>query len=194
MIIGLTGPIAAGKNEVAKILKRQGAIIIEADEIGHELLVPQSPVWCEAVKAFGSKILNRGGVVNRHKLGEMVFEDKSALEKLNSIMHPRIKEELRTLLRTKDFGGQAQSIIINAALPVLFEGIVDTVWVVMASREKRLKRLIKQGSSKSGAQKRIKAQMPQAGYLKLADVVIKNEGTLAQLKKQVQAQLKSLKG
>jgi len=190
MIIGLTGPIAAGKNEVAKILKRRGAIIIGADEIGHELLVPQSPVWCEAVKAFGSKILNRGGVVNRHKLGEMVFEDKSALEKLNSIMHPRIKEELRT--RSAEHG--ARTIIINAALPVLFEGIVDTVWVVMASREKRLKRLIKQGSSKSGAQKRIKAQMPQAGYLKLAEVVIKNEGTLAQLKKQVQAQLKSLKG
>ena len=66
-IIGLTGPIAAGKNEVCKILSRR-AHIIDAAEVGHKLLVPQSGLWKELVKTFGSKILQQGGKVNRKKL------------------------------------------------------------------------------------------------------------------------------
>jgi len=178
--------MGAGKSEVAKLLKRRGFLVIDADELAHKLYAPQSAVWCEVVKAFGSRILNRGGVINRGKLGDLVFNDKSALEKLDRIMQPRIKEEIRkqTAVSSK------RIVAINAALPQLFEGLVDKVWVVVASREKRLRRLIKGGLPKEEAVRRMRTQMSQAEYLKRADVVIKNEGTLKQLNVQVQADLK----
>lgn len=175
-IIGLTGPIGAGKNEVAKILRRRGAHIIDADEIGHNLFTPQSDVWCKIVEAFGSKVLNRGGAINRHKLGKIVFSDPKKLEILNSITHPKIKEIIKSEIEDKK-----GTVVINAALPELFEGLVDQTIVVVASKEKRIKRLLKQGLSKSDAEKRIKSQMPQKEYLKLADAVVKNDGTKKQL-------------
>jgi dephospho-CoA kinase len=186
MIIGLTGPMGAGKSEVAKLLKRRGFLVIEADELAHKLYAPQSPVWCEVVKAFGSRILNRGGVINRAKLGKIVFTDKKKLEKLNSIVHPKLKEEIKKSI--VESGNP--KVAINAALPQLFEDLADKVWVVVASREKRLRRLIRGGLTKSEAVRRMRAQMSQAEYLKRADVVIKNEGTLKQLNVQVQANLK----
>ncbi|MFA4906201.1 MAG: dephospho-CoA kinase [Candidatus Margulisiibacteriota bacterium] len=181
MIIGLTGPMGAGKSEVAKILKRQGYFIIDADQVAHQLYTPQSPIWSELVKAFGARILNRGGNINRRKLGEIVFADKDKLEQLNRIVHPGLREEIRKLT----IENRKLKIGINAALPVLFEGLADKVWVVTASKEKRLRRLVKNGSTKAQALKRMRSQLNQSAYLKLADVVIKNEGTLKQLVQQV---------
>ncbi len=63
-IIGLTGPIASGKNEVAAVLRRRGAYVIDADDVGHRLLVPQSETWKKVIKTFGSKILMAGGRIN----------------------------------------------------------------------------------------------------------------------------------
>lgn len=186
MIIGLTGPMGAGKSEVAKILRRRGFFIIDADKVAHELYVPQSPVWSELVKAFGSRILNRGGVINRRKLGEMVFNDGKKLDLLNKIVHPALKDKIRT--QSTEHG--TQNTVIVAALPQLFEGLVDQTWVVVASKEKRLRRLVKGGLARAQALKRMRSQLSQADYLKLADVVIKNEGSLKQLNVQVQANLK----
>lgn len=181
MIIGLTGPMGAGKSEVAKILGRRGFYIIDADRLAHELYAPQSPVWSELVKAFGARILNRGGAINRRKLGEIVFADSKMLGRLNKIVHPALREKIRTQIVERG----TQNIVINAALPQLFEGRVDQTWVVSSSKVKRLRRLIKNGSTKAQALKRMRSQLSQAGYLKLADAVIKNEGSLKQLKQQV---------
>jgi dephospho-CoA kinase len=181
MIIGLTGPMGAGKSEVAKVLKRRGFFIIDADRAAHELYIPQSPVWSELVRAFGSKILNRGGVINRKKLGEIVFADGKKLDWLNKIVHPALKEKIKA--QSVERG--AQNVVINAAIPQLFEGLVDQTWVVVSSKEKRSRRLVKSGLTKAQALKRMRSQLNQAGYLKLADVVIKNEGSLKQLIQQV---------
>ncbi|MFC1571767.1 dephospho-CoA kinase [Candidatus Margulisiibacteriota bacterium] len=181
MIIGLTGPIGAGKDTVAKILQRRGALVIDADKVAHTLYRPQSPVWRDLVKAFGSKVLSRGGEINRRKLAEIVFSDSSKLKQLNRIVHPYLKEEIIKVAK--------EPCIINAA--VLKEiGLVDyvnEVWVVMASKEKRLKRLIKSGLDKEEAEKRIRSQMSQKEYLAMADVVIENNGTLKQLNAKIQA-------
>jgi dephospho-CoA kinase len=186
--------MGAGKSEVAKILKRRGFFIIDADRAAHELYTPQSPVWSELVKAFGSRILNRGGVINRRKLGEIVFSDRKKLDLLNRIVHPRLREEIEHGVPTsrperRESGSRlyvgTQNTVIVAALPQLFEGLVDQAWVVVASKEKRLRRIIKSGLAKEEAIKRMKTQMSQVEYLKLADVVIKNEGSLKQLIQQV---------
>lgn len=193
-VIGLTGPIGAGKDEVAKILRRKGALIIDADKVAHTLYMTQSPVWKEIIKTFGVKVLNRGGIINRKKLAEIVFSDKALLKKLNEIVHPYLKEAIIGLCEDREQGSggpstslgasRGQLIVINAAVlkEIGLIDYVDEVWVVMASKEKRMKRLVKAGFSKEKAKKRINAQASQKDYLKIADVVMRNDGTLAQLK------------
>jgi dephospho-CoA kinase len=186
-IIGLTGPIGSGKNEVCRILRRRGAFVIDADEIGHKLLVPQSDIWRKLVTAFGSRILQQGGKVNRRRLGEMVFEDPKLLKKLNEIMHPVMKETIAAQI------SNPQSLtIINAA--VLKEmgliSFVDEVWVVLADKKKRLDRLVKKGLKKEQALVRIKAQRSDREFISIADEVIKNDGTIQSLKKKILELLK----
>lgn len=189
-IIGLTGPIAAGKDEVAKILAKRGAHIIDADQVAHHLYSYSSPVWQELVKTFGSKILMRGGKINRRKLGEIVFADRKKLKLLNHIVHPYLKEAIIHNVERRA-SNEDRRIVINAAVlkEIGLVDYVDEVWVVIASKENRLKRLIKSGVSKTEALKRINAQASQKDYLKVADVVIKNDGTLKQLNAKVQAHL-----
>jgi dephospho-CoA kinase len=203
-IIGLTGPIAAGKNEVARILRRLGADVIEVDELAHTLYGAQTPAWSAIVRAFGSKVLKRGGEINRKKLGEIVFADKKQLKNLNSIIHPRLKEEVQKLIASfklpitsenngkRGTGNGKRLVVINAAVlkEIGLIDLVDEVWVVLASRELRLKRLLKTGFSKEEASQRINAQVPQQEYLKMADLVIRNDGTIKQLNEKVRAGLK----
>ena len=204
MIIGLTGPIAAGKNEVARILRRLGAEVIEVDELAHTLYRPQTPVWSEIVRAFGSKVLKRGGEINRKKMGEIVFSDKKQLKVLNNIIHPALKAAVIKIVAgyqlpvaSKAIGKQAtgngkQILVVNAAVlnEIGLIEAVDEVWVVSASKDKRIKRLLKKGLSAEEVRKRIKAQPSQQEYLKLADLVIKNDGTVRQLNEKVRAGLK----
>jgi len=189
MIIGLTGPMGAGKNEVVKILKKYKAVIIDADSVAHSLYVPQSPLWQALVRSFGSKILKRGGGINRKKLAAVVFSNKKKLEELNRIVHPFLKEAVVKKIedqrqKTKD----RRPIIINAALlkEIGLIDLVDEVWVVTAPKEKRLKRIISQrGLTRKEAEARMRAQRPEKEYLKIADVVIKNDQTLKKLKEKV---------
>jgi len=184
-IIGLTGPIAAGKNEVCRILSRR-AHIIDADQVGHKLLVPQSDLWKELVKTFGSRVLQQGGKVNRKKLGEIVFGNPRLLKKLNKIMHSRMKDEI-----VKESGKRkaesGKPIIINAAVlrEIGLIPIVDEVWVVLADKKKRLNRLVKKGMSREKAERRIKAQKPEKDYLRIADKVIRNDSGKSSLRKLV---------
>jgi dephospho-CoA kinase len=193
-VIGLTGPAGAGKDEAAKVLKRKGAFVINADKLAHTLYVPQSPVWRELVKAFGSKILSRGGEVNRKRLGEMVFSDKRKLQQLNQVVHPRLKDVVIQTVESRQSKIDSRNgfLVINAAVlkEIGLIDVVDEVWVVMASREKRLRRLVRSGLSRRAAGFRISSQMSQKKYLAMADVVIKNEGTIKQLNAKVQACLK----
>ncbi|MFA6548706.1 MAG: dephospho-CoA kinase, partial [Candidatus Margulisiibacteriota bacterium] len=133
-------------------------------------------------------VLNRGGGINRKKLGEIVFADKKKIAELNRIVHPALKETIDQRLKTTD---QKPLIVINAAVlkEIGLIDLVDEVWVVTASRENRLKRLLKAGLSKKSALQRINSQMPQKEYLALADQVIENNGTIRQLNAKIQTHL-----
>ncbi len=183
IVIGLTGPIASGKDTVAKILARHGAVIIDADKIGHEVIKPQQKAWHGIVKAFGSKVLNKGGVINRKKLAKIVFSDISALKKLDKITHPEILKTVRRQIRA----AKRKLVVINAAILAEMKLIplVDKVIVVLAGKNIRLKRLIRSGRSRSDALARIKAQASDAQYRKLGDIVIVNNGTIKGLVKKV---------
>ena len=124
-------------------------------------------------------------------MGEIVFADKKKLQELNQIVHPYLREAIIRIVEKHKAEIDKRAIFINAA--VLKElGLVDyadEIWVVMASRKIRLKRLLQIGLSKKEALARIRSQMNQRQYLELADVRIKNEGTLRELNAKVRAHL-----
>ena len=143
MIIGLTGSIASGKSTVSTMLKRKGFPIVDADEIARQVVEPGSPVLQEISRVFGESVLQADGSLNRVKLGEIIFNDEEMRQKLNSIIHPAIRQEM---LRQKDewLAGGANTVIMD--IPLLFESklqsFVDTIIVVSVTPEIQKERLI----------------------------------------------------
>jgi dephospho-CoA kinase len=193
IVIGLTGPIASGKNTVAGILGRHGAAIIDADSVGHRAILPQSKAWHGIIKAFGSKVLNRGGAINRKKLAHIVFSNKNALKRLNSITHPEMRKMIREQLRSARLEGK-KLIVVNAAIlkEMKLLPLVDKVVVVMARKNLRVNRLVRAGLSRSDAIARVNSQIPDPEYRKMADIVIVNDQNTAKLKDKVKRIIASL--
>ncbi len=193
IIVGITGGIACGKTTVSELLAEKGAIPINADEIGHQLLKADSPVIDELVNAFGREILEESGDVSRKKLGAIVFRDKSALERLNAILHPLIIQRSRS--RARQLVIEDPSCVVLLDAPLLIEAgaydSVDLIVVVTASPEMQLHRIIERSRAQdrplteSEAQARIDSQMPVSEKVKYADVVIENDGTLEELNDKV---------
>lgn len=192
-IVGITGGIACGKTTVSELLAEKGAIPINADEIGHQLLKADSPVIDELINAFGREILGESGDVSRKELGAIVFKDKSARERLNAILHPLIIQRSRS--RARQLVTEDPSCVALLDAPLLIEAgaydSVDLIVVVTASPETQLQRTLERSCAQnrplteSEAQARIDSQMPVSEKVKYADVVIENDGTLEELNKQV---------
>lgn len=193
IIVGITGGIACGKTTVSELLTEKGAIPINADEIGHQLLKADSPVVDDLVNAFGQEILEESGDVSRKKLGAIVFQDKSARERLNAILHPLIIQRSRS--RARQLVREDPSCVVLLDAPLLIEAgaynSVDLIVVIAASSETQLQRILERSHAQSlpltesEAQARIDSQMPVSEKVKYADVVIENDGTLGELSKQV---------
>ena len=189
IIVGITGGIACGKTTVSKLLTEKGAIPINADEIGHRLLKADSPVIDDLINAFGQEILDESGGVSRKKLGAIVFQDKSARERLNAILHPLIIQ--RSRFRARQLVREDPSCVVLLDAPLLIEAgaydSVDLIVVVAASSETQLQRILERSHAQnrpltaSEAQARIDSQMPVSEKVKYADVVIENDGTLEAL-------------
>lgn len=180
-IIGLTGGIASGKSTVTRTLVDLGAIIIDSDELAHNIMKPYKPAWKDIVKIFGAEILNHDETINRDRLGQIVFNDPDKLRELNQITHWRIaeryKEDLRIIRKEKP------EAIVVMEIPLLYEThaerICDEVWVVWVDRETQMERLMKRdGISREDALKRIEAQMDLDEKARLADVVIDNRHSI----------------
>jgi dephospho-CoA kinase len=189
IVIGLTGGIGTGKSEVARILQGLGAVLINADQVGHEAYQPHSEIWHEVVKAFGEEILQANGGIDRKKLGSIVFSHPQHLARLNQIMHPRMAAIVaRRIERLREEG--ALVVVVEAAL--LFEAgwdsLVDEVWAVDSTVEVVINRLqARDGLSEEEIRKRINSQMPAKERLARSDVVISNSGDVANLERAVQS-------
>ena len=186
-VIGLTGGIASGKSAVAQILSELGAVVIDADKVGHEAFLPNMDIWEQLVNIFGVAILKADKEIDRGKLAEIVFEDPDALKKLNDIMHPLmykiVKGELEDL-RSRD----VQVVVLEATLLIEanWTDLVDEVWVVVASEETVMGRILaNRNISKQQARARIESQMPIFEKAKYGDVVIENDSDLDGLRREV---------
>lgn len=190
-IIGLTGNIATGKSVVRKMLEHLGAYTIDADSLTHRVMEKDSPAYQLIVDQFGKFILDADGQIDRAKLGKLVFSDPSAMLSLELIVHPYVRQAVDFLV-----GRATQDVIVIEAIKLLNSPLIercDTIWVVTTSEENQLKRLTtKRGMSVEDARQRMAAQSPQALKAAQADVLIKNDGSIEDAWKQVQAGWKQL--
>jgi len=180
-VIGLTGGIGSGKSTVAHFLTDLGAVVIDADKIGHEALAPACPVSGEVISAFGREIVLPDGSINRRELGRMVFASPDCLTKLNSIVHPWMYETMKK--RIEDYRKQGERVVVLVAAILIEAGwtsLVDEVWVTVASQETVIKRLRAREDrlSEADALARIKCQLTNEERIKQADVVINTDCSL----------------
>lgn len=187
ILIGLTGGIASGKTTVAAILREKGAVVIDADKIGHEVL-KDLPVREAVEKRFGPGVLDSSGEIDRSKLAGIVFGDLGALRDLEATTHPRIYEVIRENIASQSALGNL--VVLDA--PLLVETMPDrgrvlglsALVVIAAFPEDQLERMISQrGMSEQDAKSRIAAQAHSSQKLAAADYVIHNSGTIEELRR-----------
>ncbi len=187
LVIGLTGNIGTGKTTVSGILAQLGAATIDADKLGHELFQPGSQAYQEVVAAFGESILNRNREIDRHKLGQLVFNDPAALARLNQMMHPKMYEITRG--RIEQCRKQGVSVAVVEVILLIEAGwtsLVDQVWVTVAPEAVVVERVKAQrGLDEAQILARLRSQMPSDEKVKHADVVIDTDCPLAELKAKV---------
>ncbi|MBA7667064.1 Dephospho-CoA kinase [subsurface metagenome] len=189
-VIGLTGGIASGKSTVSRFLEELGAVIIDADRVGHEAFKPDTETWREVVAAFGQEVLTTGGEIDRQKLGNIVFGDSQALARLNQIVHPRIYALAKAQI--EEYRRQGVGVVVLEA-PLLLEvgrpslaDEVDEVWVTVAPEPIVLKRLEeKTGLSAPQSLARIRSQLASEERVKHADIVIDTDCRLDELRAKV---------
>lgn len=186
-VIGLTGGIGSGKSTVSRFLAELGAVIIDADKVGHDAL-KDAAIRQEIVAAFGERVLTPAGDIDRARLGKIVFDDAEALERLNRIMQPRIHDVIKAQLG--DCRERGVAVVVLEA-PLLVEAgatsIVDEVWVTAAPEPTVLKRLRERsGLSESETLARIHSQISAEERVKHADVIIDNDGSLDELKAKIE--------
>lgn len=196
LIVGLTGGVASGKTAVSQVLKEEGAYIIDADRIARELVQPYKPAWNELIRAFGQEILREDGSIHRKKLADKVFADPKQRKLLNQILHPRIKEEMDR--RTKEIGQRDPEAIVVIDAPLIVElgdhREMDKLIVVTTTQTQQIERLKDRDGAKPEEVLRIvSSQMPLEEKVKLADFVIRNEGSLEETKNRAREVFKELK-
>lgn len=186
-IIGLTGGIGSGKSTVAEILKKLGAVVIDLDHIGHEVLRKDSVVYKKIISVFGEGILNDDGEIDRTKLGKIVFSDEGALQRLNKIVHPAIDKRVREeTIKNRRKGIKVMVMEAAAMLENERAWQADEIWVITTTMENAVKRIKdRPGYTEEIAMSRIKSQFTNEDRLKKADIVITNNGTLEDLKSRV---------
>ncbi|QSO51979.1 dephospho-CoA kinase [Alicyclobacillus curvatus] len=188
MIVGLTGGIATGKSTVTSMLRELGAYVVDADVWARKVVEKGSQGLAEIVETFGPAVLLSDGALNRPALGQIVFQDEEARQRLNAITHPKVREGMRE--ETLTYQEQHPDMPIVWDVPLLFEGetrrLVDvTVLVYTPEEVQRVRLMHRDGLSLEDANRRIAAQMPIEQKRALATYVIDNTGSLENTREQV---------
>ena len=184
MYLGLSGGIGSGKSTVSKILFDLGAVVIDADVIAKEVLLPGTSGFESAVSTFGSTILDNEGTIDRKRLAKLVFENPKELAKLEAIVHPAVVarvEEIRNSL--------PESAVVVYDTPLMFEkqlqGQFDKVLMVVSDKELRRTRLLERGLEIGDIEARMANQATDEQRVTIADFLIENNGSLQSLREQV---------
>ena len=174
-VIGLTGPIGAGKSLVATMLRELGAKVIDADAVVHDEQSRGTVGYSAIVQSFGTGVLGEDKEIDRKKLASEVFADPKKLARLERIMHPRVIArilEARKMLRDGD-------VMVVEAIKLLesdLRNVCDEIWVVLAPRAVLIERLRARGMPQAEAEMRLALQSSEEEFRAAADVVILNDG------------------
>jgi dephospho-CoA kinase len=192
-VIGLTGGIGSGKSTVGRLLAELGAVTVDLDRVGHEVL-RQPDVRESLVEQFGRAILDSHGEIDRARLGRLVFNDPAALSRLNAIVHPAI--DAVAAARLEKYHRQGAKVVVLEAAALLEAGRggeFDELWVNTAPQEVALRRLAGRGGlSREEALTRLRSQLSNEERIRQADVVIDTDCTLDELKERVAAEWRQL--
>lgn len=195
-VIVLTGGIASGKSTMGKILKDKGYQVVESDKIVHKLYKKSSKVYTKLIKEFGEEI-EGDTEINRKRLGAIVYEDKSKINKLNKIVHKHVVEELIEEIKNN------KDNIIFLDIPLMIEekenlkkyGLkYDEIWLIKSREDIRIKRIVNRDKiSEEEAKKIIDNQMTDEKKEKYADRIIENNGDIEELSKKIDNILTNIK-
>lgn len=189
-LIGLTGGIASGKSTVARRLYEHGAVHIDADQLARRVVEPGKPAFEAVVRAFGPEVVRPDGALDRPRLGEIVFHDAEARERLNGIVHPAVRELSKRLIAEAAEADPDAVVVYD--VPLLVEASVDhdfdLIVVTSAGRKQQVRRLVEErGMDPIHAEARVDSQVDDDERRKIADVVIDTSGTLAHTMSQTDA-------
>jgi dephospho-CoA kinase len=194
-LVGLTGGVGSGKSTVAEMMRELGAEVVDADEATHAVYEPGNPGFDAVVREFGDAYID-GGRIDRSRLGELVFRDDDARRRLNSIVHPLVRDWMAQ--RTAEAAERGVEVVVQD-VPLLFENglerLFSTVVLVYVPEEVQIERLVSgRGFTPERARAMIGAQMPIENKRGLAHHVINNTGTREETQAQVKAVWKQLAG
>jgi dephospho-CoA kinase len=174
-VVGLTGPIGAGKSTVAGMLRELGARVLDADAIARDEQSRGTTGYSAIVQQFGTEVLGEDTEIDRRKLADIVFADPRRLEQLERIMHPRV---IARILQARKMLPDDQILVIEAIklVETSLRNVCDRIWVVLAPRDQLPERLAARGMSEAGVAARLAAQASEAEFREAASVIIENDG------------------
>lgn len=178
-VLGLVGPAGGGKSMVARALAADGATVVEADRLGHEVTDHDPSVRAALIAEHGPGVYRDDGTLDRAAVAARVFRDPAALTRLNQLVHPRILDRLREAVRAQGGSGAGSLLVIDAALLLDwgFERECDAVLAVVAPREQSVARLVRsRGWSEAQARERLAVARSNESFAALADETVMNDG------------------
>lgn len=192
-VYGITGGAGTGKSEVIKMLQEKfGGCVIMSDEVARELMQKGNISYQLIVEYFGRDILMDDGEIDRKKLADHVFNNKEALEKLNSMTHPYVKDEIRKLIAEAEASGECRFVALESAilLECGYEDICDEFWYVYTKPEIRRQRMKEtRNYSDEKVDSVMRNQQPDEVFFKQCSFVIENNTTLSDVYAQLKEKL-----
>lgn len=197
--VGLTGGFACGKTTVAHMMAQRGAHVVLADEIAHQLMRPGEPVYYEVVRHFGPEIVGIDGGIDRKKLAEAAF-GSGRIKELNEIVHPAVIAHQDAWMKEMAVSDPEGIAVVEAAL-MLEAGVAkrfDKLVVVACTLAQKIERFARRNKlsmaeAEPEVRRRMAAQLPDEEKVRVADYVVDNSGTLAELEMKVDGLMSELR-
>ncbi|HLK23003.1 MAG TPA: dephospho-CoA kinase [Bryobacteraceae bacterium] len=194
--VGLTGGLASGKSFVGHALRDLGCYLIEADELGHQVLLPGGEAYSAVIHEFGEEILDQDRHIDRHRLGEMVFGKPELLAKLSALVHPPVAERQARTIAAIAQSDPSAIVVVEAAILVETGSYkkFDKLVVVVCTPEQQMERALKRGAyTREEVSDRLSRQLPLEEKLRVADYVIDTSGSKENTLEQVRRLYESLR-
>lgn len=196
LLVGLTGGVGSGKTFVGRILESLGCVFIQADELGHAVLMPDGEAYPAVVEAFGNAILAPDGAIDRRALAAVVFNHPDLLERLNSIVHPAVRRRQDSLVAAARQRDPGVIVVVEAAILVetgsykRFDRLIVTVCPLETQIERTIKR---SGLSAVEVEARLRRQASDEERFRVADFVVDTSRSKEETAKEVEKVYQSLR-